>query len=232
MHWRFARISIVGSAVVMSLVMAAATPSFAQFGATPNSIGGDSASELGGAAKRMSRGAEQAAQKPQVAPPPVLPGTKTAPEAAAPTKSAADMSPTEALFDAINRGDLAGARDAVNRGADLHGLNVLGMTPLEVSVDLGRNDISFMLLSQREASTSVYGIAGTGGRPGGNDRSADAASFDRPTSRGRGRNATIAQSAFEPEQDVVESARPYQGNGGAAIPSAGFLGFQQGRAGQ
>jgi hypothetical protein len=61
------------------------------------------------------------------------------------------MEPTEALFDAINRGDIATARDAISRGADLHGHNVLGMTPLELSVDLGRNDISFMLLSMRAA---------------------------------------------------------------------------------
>ena len=59
------------------------------------------------------------------------------------------MEPTEALFDAINRGDIGTARDAISRGADLHGHNVLGMTPLELSVDLGRNDISFMLLSMR-----------------------------------------------------------------------------------
>jgi hypothetical protein len=59
------------------------------------------------------------------------------------------MEPTDALFDAINRGDIGTARDAISRGADLHGHNVLGMTPLELSVDLGRNDISFMLLSMR-----------------------------------------------------------------------------------
>jgi ankyrin repeat protein len=59
------------------------------------------------------------------------------------------MPPTDALFDAINRGDIAAARDALNRGADLNGVNVLGMTPMELSVDLGRNDISFLLLSMR-----------------------------------------------------------------------------------
>ena len=61
------------------------------------------------------------------------------------------MQPTDALFDAINRGDIATARDAISRGADLQGQNILGMTPLELSVDLGRNDISFMLLSMRAA---------------------------------------------------------------------------------
>ena len=59
------------------------------------------------------------------------------------------MEPNEALFDAINRGDIGAARDAISRGADLQGHNILGMTPLELSVDLGRNDISFLLLSMR-----------------------------------------------------------------------------------
>ena len=39
--------------------------------------------------------------------------------------------------------------DAISRGADLRGHNLLGMTPIELSIDLGRNDISFMLLSMR-----------------------------------------------------------------------------------
>ena len=59
------------------------------------------------------------------------------------------MSPNDALFDAINRGDIAAARDALSRGAELDAHNLLGMTPMELSVDLGRNDISFLLLSYR-----------------------------------------------------------------------------------
>ena len=59
------------------------------------------------------------------------------------------MEPTDALFDAINRGDIAAARDAVSRGADLGGRNLLGMTPLDLSIDLARKDITFMLLSMR-----------------------------------------------------------------------------------
>ena len=74
------------------------------------------------------------------------------PAAPAPANRApVDMQPTDALFDAINRGDIATARDAISRGADLQGQNILGMTPLELSIDLGRNDISFLLLSMRAA---------------------------------------------------------------------------------
>ena len=81
--------------------------------------------------------------------PDAVPGDKARAPAAPSTRVAGDMQPTDALFDAINRGDIATARDALNRGADLNGVNVLGMTPMELSVDLGRNDISFLLLSMR-----------------------------------------------------------------------------------
>lgn len=84
------------------------------------------------------------------APPPSLPGSHTQPQAVAPaSRSTADMDPTAALFDAIDRGDTIAARDSVNRGANLDGKNVLGLTPIELSVDLNRNDISFLLLSMR-----------------------------------------------------------------------------------
>ena len=90
-------------------------------------------------------------------------GCRVEPAAPRPSNRApTDMEPTEALFDAINRGDIATARDAISRGADLHGHNILGMTPLELSVDLGRNDISFMLLSMRAADDGRR-RAGAGG---------------------------------------------------------------------
>jgi hypothetical protein len=63
----------------------------------------------------------------------------------------ANLAPTPALFDAINRGDLFAARDAVARGADPDATNVLGLTPLDTAVDQGRNDIMFFLLSVRGA---------------------------------------------------------------------------------
>jgi hypothetical protein len=91
-------------------------------------------------------GAKPQAAAPKVPPPPALPGAESNGTAAPPSRLPSDMEPTEALFDAINRGDASGARDAISRGADLHGQNVLGLTPLELAVDLGRNDIAFVLL--------------------------------------------------------------------------------------
>ena len=211
----FARILAVGLIVPLGLAILGATPCFAQFGDGPTSIGA--------AGQRTVRGAQQNQTKTQVAPPPVLPGTKVSPEAAAPTQSTADMSPTEALFDAINRGDLASARDAVNRGADLHGENLLGLTPLDLSVDLGHNDISFMLLSMRDGDASSRALARRGTEPGGAEQN-DAVL--RGGTRAFGRSRVTAASAEEP---VAESPRFYPGNGGTPIPAAGFLGFDTGR---
>lgn len=57
--------------------------------------------------------------------------------------------PTVALFDAINRGSLLAAKEAISRGADIKGRNILGQTPLDMAIDLNRNDIMFLLLSLR-----------------------------------------------------------------------------------
>ena len=162
--------------------------------------------------------------------PPSLPGTKAPVEAAAPTASPADMSPTDALFDAINRGDTAAARDAVNRGADMRGVNILGLTPLELSVDLGRNDISFLLLSMRDGDSSSRSATRTGTGAGGTGQ-ADAllrgGSAPRAASRAR-----VAPAASGPpaEPSAAEQPRLYSGNGGTPIPAAGFVGFDPGRA--
>ena len=84
--------------------------------------------------------------------PPALPGSHTSARPVAPLqRDPSDMKPNEALFDAINRGDIAAAREALARGAELDAHNVLGLTPTDLSVDLGRNDITFMLLSMRGA---------------------------------------------------------------------------------
>ena len=161
--------------------------------------------------------------------PPSLPGTKAPVEAAAPTASPTDMTPTEALFDAINRGDIAGARDAVNRGADLHGTNVLGLTPLELSVDLGRNEISFLLLSMRDGDATSRSATRTGAEPGRTNQ-ADAVLRVSPVPRGASRSRAAAAAPTQAaEEPTAEAPRLYSGNGGTPIPAAGFLGFDSGR---
>ena len=191
------RIGFVGTSLTLALLAAApplarAQPMFDQIG----------------------KGGKAAAPAPKVAPPPALPGAESSGRPAPASRSPSDMEPTDALFDAINRGDLAAARDAIGRGADLHGQNVLGMTPLELSVDLGRNDISFMLLSMRGADddTARRGVV------------AQAAAKPTPAKHVRqaaGRPPAKAAVAAAPGQ----TARLFSGDGGTPNPNAGFLGF-------
>lgn len=152
---------------------------------------------------------------PEAAPPSGLPGAAPNQNVAPATRAPTDMQPTDALFDAINRGDITVARDAINRGADMSGHNLLGMTPLELSVDLGRNDITFLLLSLRGSDDGD-------GAPPANSPAAPLHKAppskltpvaDRPATQRAPRPATLA-----------EANTPAAG-GGTPDPRAGFLGF-------
>lgn len=152
------------------------------------------------------------AQKAPVTPPDALPGARVDKDRVTPAdRGIADMKPTDALFDAINRGDITTARDAISRGADLQGHNLLGMTPLELSVDLGRNDITFLILSYR----GVDGALPKGPTAGTREAA-------RPT-RAEARRA--AQAAAPPPRPAAPAPRSYASDGGTPVPSAGFLGF-------
>ncbi len=165
------------------------------------------------------------------APPPVgVPGSRADTALTAPAQSVVtDMPPTEALFDAINRGDLPAAQQALGRGADIHGRNVLGLTPLDLSVDLGRNSISFLLLSLR---------GGAGFGDGAAPRTANAAPARQTLAERRA--AAAAERQALREQAVATRNAPrvpaaprnpalFAGNGGAPAPNAGFLGFDAAR---
>jgi len=155
--------------------------------------------------------------------PPALPGAAAnAAPVAPPTSNPADMSPNDALFDAINRGDIAAARDALNRGAELDVRNILGMTPMELSVDLGRNDISFLLMSYRDADAP-------GGPPTAQAKAgATAASAKLAAAKSRSHADMVRV------KDVVaavpqQTPRLFANDGGTPVPSAGFLGFGAGQ---
>ncbi len=169
-------------------------------------------------------GAKPQAQKPATPPPPALPGAQSDNDRVAPAeKQATDMQPTDALFDSINRGDIASARDSVARGADLNGHNLLGMTPMELSVDLGRNNITFLLLSLRAPdSVSPAKTAGILPSP------AKPSSAKRPVQRAeRPAPAPVRQVAAP----APRAPKMFAGDGGTPIPAAGFLGFDAGRSG-
>jgi hypothetical protein len=169
------------------------------------------------------RGGPQVA-KPEIQPP-ALPGAKSDTPAAPATRMSSDMSPTDALFDAINRGDIGTVRDSLNRGADLQGQNVLGLTPLELSVDLGRNDISFLLLSIRGETGRPSRAApqAVAAQPVAPAATATARERKRPLSGARVTQAHVTGSQAPAAQPVLAD------DGGRPIPAAGFLGFDAGR---
>ena len=132
------------------------------------------------------------------------------------------MQPTDALFDAINRGDIAAARDALNRGADLNGVNILGMTPMELSVDLGRNDISFLLLSMRGEDSNRGSSAGRETPPS----APPGKTVHAGKSGGKaasGKAVRVANGAVASKPRVTPKL--FANDGGTPLPSAGFLGF-------
>ena len=161
------------------------------------------------------------AAAPKEVPPPAVPGAASNSANVAPaTTTPAEMEPNDELFDAINRGDITAARDAISRGADLGGRNVLGMTPMELSVDLGRNDISFLLLSMR----------GDNGR-GAPASTTTVAAKPQPAKPVRGRQVSpaVAKAGSLQQPAVPQTPRLFSGDGGAPNPNAGFLGFDSAR---
>ena len=148
-------------------------------------------------------------------PPPAIPGAVASPDAVAPTsKTAKDLDPNAALFDAIDRGDQTAARDALNRGADLNARNVLGQRPLDMSIDLSRNAITFLLLSMR---SQVGDPDGAQQAEAGSDEAVKPA--DAPVERRHGHRhpAPVAAPVEVAQRSAAQSSAPQ--------PSAGFLGF-------
>jgi hypothetical protein len=157
-------------------------------------------------------------------PPAALPGLqyRRAPEPI-PADPSQNLGPNAALFDAINRGDIAAAREAVGRGADIESRNVLGLSPIDAAVDQGRSDILFFLLS-------VRGSSGSQGAPPPREEPVVPAAAPRPAPR---RNAAPPTPAAEREVpnpvQRVANPRLWAGDGGAPNPAIGFLGFDAGR---
>ncbi len=147
--------------------------------------------------------------------PSAVPGSRPN-HAAAPRQSNAELRPNEALFDAINRGDLGDARGALNRGAQLDARNILGLTPLELAIDLGRNDIAFLLLSMRQGHNE--------------DRRATPPRDEAPQ-RATRRPSLAAPPVSRASSPPATPATPrlWSNDGGTAQPDDGFLGFDANR---
>ncbi|HEY2133908.1 MAG TPA: hypothetical protein VGH36_13210 [Acetobacteraceae bacterium] len=155
---------------------------------------------------------------------PALPGAQSNPDEVAKATNL-DLPPTDALFDAVNRGDIATARDAIGRGADLNAHNVLGMTPLDLSVDLGRNDITFLLLSLRGSAPPPDTLSQTAAAkstiPAGKPQTTKiAAEHPRIAPRAQARPIPISSP------DQGKTLREFVSAGpGTPVPQDGFLGF-------
>ena len=100
---------------------------------------------------------------------------------------------------------------------------MLGMTPMELSVDLGRNDISFLLLSMRGEDT------GRGSRAVGHDVAGGSTRGQAPTKGATVAKASAGTKALAPMTPVVprSAAKPkmFANDGGTPVPTVGFLGF-------
>ena len=152
------------------------------------------------------------------APPPALPGTLNPYGAAAKTQM--DLPPTDALFDGINRGDIATVRDAVSRGADLYAHNMLGLSPIDLSIDLSRNDITFLLLS--------LGAADPAPAPGAAKKpAAKTATTAKAPAKPAAAPQPLSPAAAKLAANTGGKAglTPLGSNPGTPDPQAGFLGF-------
>ena len=101
-------------------------------------------------------------EEPQKPAPAALPGAQVPQGGSVNQAELENEDPTKVLFSAINKGNYAEARAAVARGANLQASNGLGETPVALSVALGRNAITFMLLSVLHEGGGSSAGAGTG----------------------------------------------------------------------
>lgn len=162
-------------------------------------------------AEEAQKKAEARRAAKAAAPPSALPGADSQESDAG--HANVDLNPTDALFDAINRGSLNAAKEALNRGADMNAKNVLFQTPLDMAIDLNRKDIMFLLLSMRTYGDDSRFAAETTH----SQIETDAKGNGHLTIKGKGHKGTSAVAAStKPRFDV---------SGGQAQPDIGFLGF-------
>ncbi len=186
------------------LALALSTPAFAQ------SLPGSSAGGGPGGGPSI----QPRAPTPDIAPP-ALPGAGSEPGLATAPQVAHSISgdPTTALFDAINKNDYNAAQDALSRGADLTAQNPLGETPLELSIDLNHNSITFMILAARNETGENSGPLATG------EPAINAAPVVAPSTH----KAHTVPAAME--TPPASTSPQYGTNQGTPNPSAGFMGF-------
>ncbi len=141
--------------------------------------------------------------------PPALPGASDQSlPTSQPVAKQQSGDPTTDLFTAINAGDYNAAQDAIGRGADLNGQNALGETPIDLSVALNRNSITFLLLAARNDS---------------GDNSTDASASAAAPAPHRALHDVKSQAV--PVKLIENPNAATRDISGTPNPSAGFLGF-------
>jgi hypothetical protein len=177
------------------------------------------------------------------APEPSVPGLPGAHSARVINKGSINadlLSPNDELFDAIDRGDTIAARDAIARGAELNATNAVGQTPIDESVALGRNEITFLLVTLLHAGgSSITDAQGPMAMPPPNTlglSNKDEHAVSTPVSFfGSQRPATTrhkthfyaSTAASSPEAPAAPAAAApsFSDTPGSPVPAAGFVGF-------
>ncbi|HTQ71914.1 MAG TPA: ankyrin repeat domain-containing protein [Acidocella sp.] len=200
---------------------AAVAPAYAQL--PPGTMGsGMGMGGVGGAPAPQPK-----ARTPDIAPT-GLPGIGgMAPPATGPQlQKPAGGDPTQELFTAINKNDYASAQDAISRGADLTAKNQFGESPLDLSIALNRNNITFMLLGTRN-ELAAQGTGGAVGAPWTLNNTPSAKTGKTKsgnTKSGKHETARAMMPASAPAKPAPYKALPAGGTG-TPDPQAGFLGF-------
>ncbi|WP_155992596.1 ankyrin repeat domain-containing protein [Acidocella facilis] len=179
----------------------------------------------GGLGSGMSMGGAGGAPAPKMEPrapqiaPSGLPGVgNMAPPSTGPQlKAPIGGDPTQELFTAISKNDYGSAQDAISRGAQLSAKNQFGETPIDMSIALNRNAITFMLLGSRN-EIAAQGGGGTMGKPWTLNNA--------PAAPAKGSKQAKSHKQA-PMQPAKASPAPHYGNAGTGTPDpqAGFLGF-------
>jgi hypothetical protein len=229
LFWMQARLTparLILGGLMLSTVMldVCVRPALAQYGG----LGPSASSPQSLQGRPRIEGPDQT-KKPDVQPD-ALPGAAARADRVAPSQGTAIADPTTALFDAINRGDISSARDAIDRGADLDGPGILGMTPLDLSVDLGRNDITFLLLSLRNGDTKFARKTPAQTTAAGKEAAAHSAAAQGKATPAK---PTTVKTAAHPPSTQAKPGVPVKstlvaGDSGTPNPAAGFLGFGSG----
>ncbi|MCB8873697.1 hypothetical protein [Acidisoma silvae] len=173
-----------------------------------------------------------------------LPGARRSGPVNQGTVDATLLSPNDELFDSINRGDLTAARDALSRGADLGATDAVGQTPIDLSVSLGRNSITFLLVTLMHAGGGdITDAQGPMAEPPANtiglsskdqkvvntpvgffSAPATAAATAKTTGKQKHYQTVAAHPATQ-TGSFAESAPAYSGGSGSPNAAAGFVGF-------